>query len=203
MSQHSAVFRKVSLDRPASPEQLDQLMHVTDPKGWAALLGLGAVLLTAIVWGIAGSVPEKVTGTGILVKSGGVFEVSPTVGGRVSDVAVAVGDLVSEGQVVARVAQPELVDRLQDAKLTLANMRAEHEQTAAFDSRDIALQQSYLAQQRARTEESIAANEQSLKWLGEKIANQEQLVQQGLVTRSTLLTTRQQYEPPFCKPESR
>ena len=46
-----SVFRKVSLDRLASPEQLDQLMQITTPKGWVALLALSVLLLTAIVWG--------------------------------------------------------------------------------------------------------------------------------------------------------
>lgn len=194
MSAQPSVFRKVSLDRLASPEQLDQLMQVTDPRGWVALAAVGALLLTAAVWGAVGRVPEKVAGTGILIKSGGVFQVIPSSGGRVSDVAVAVGDEVAEGQVVARIAQPELADRLQAARVALENLRAEHEQTVAFGGRDVRLQSQYLAQQRANVDQSIAAAERSLTWLGEKIASQEQLVQQGLVTRSTLLSTRQQYD---------
>ena len=194
MPAQSTVFRKVSLDRLASPEQLDQLMQVTDPRGWVALAALGAILMTALAWGVMGRVPEQVAGTGILIKSGGVFEVIPSAGGRVSDVAVAVGDEVSEGQVVARVAQPELTDRLQSAKAELENLRADHEQTAAFGSRDVALQSAYLAQQRASVEQSITAGEQSLKWLAERIANQEQLVREGLQAKATLLSTRQQYD---------
>ena len=31
------IFRKVALERLSSPEQLDQLLQVTDPKGWMAL----------------------------------------------------------------------------------------------------------------------------------------------------------------------
>ena len=38
------IFRKVALERLSSPEQLDQLMQVTSPKGWLALAGLGALL---------------------------------------------------------------------------------------------------------------------------------------------------------------
>ena len=50
MSQPSNIFRKVSLERLASPEQLDQLMRVTDARGWVALAGLGLILLTAVGW---------------------------------------------------------------------------------------------------------------------------------------------------------
>lgn len=192
--QQSSVFRKVSLDRLASPEQLDQLMQVTDSRGWLALSAIGVVLVMAIVWGFAGNIPESVTGTGILVKSGGVFEVIPSSGGRIVDVAVAVGDSVTEGQVVARVAQVELENRVQAARVALAQSRESHKALATFSNRDEALQTEYLDQQRANLEQSIAAGEKSVSWLGEKVTTQEQLVQQGLVTRATLLGTRQQLD---------
>ena len=194
MSQSSAIFRKVSLDRLASPEQLDQLMRVTDPRGWVALAAAGLVLVTALTWGIAGRIPESVSGTGMLVKSGGIFQVTPTAGGRVVDVAVGVGEEVAEGQVVARVAQPDLSDRVQAAKANLANLRDEHAKFVQFSTHDVALQQTYLDQQRASLEQSMAASKQSLTWLQERIASQEQLVEQGLLTRSTLLATRQQFD---------
>jgi HlyD family secretion protein len=194
VSQQSSVFRKVSLDRLASPEQLDQLMQVTDAKGWLALGAIGVVLVTAVVWGFAGSIPESVAGTGILVKSGGVFEVIPSSGGRIVDVAVGVGDSVNEGQVVARVAQTDLANRVQAARLEIEQLHEQHRQLASFSDRDEQLQTEYLDQQRASLGQSIAAGEKSASWLSEKITNQEQLVQQGLVTRATLLGTRQQLD---------
>lgn len=193
MSQ-SNVFRKVSLQRLASPEQLDQLMRVTNARGWVALAAMGLVLLTAIGWGIAGRIPEQVHGVGMLVKSGGIFQVTPTSGGRVIDVAVGVGDEVAEGQVVARIAQPELEDRVRTARTELEHLRAEHADLVAFSNRDATLQQDYLAQQGASTADAITAATQSLQWLKERLASQEQLVQQGLLTRSTLIATRQQYD---------
>ena len=188
------MFRKVSLERLASPEQLDQLMQVTDPKGWISLAAIAAVLITAIVWGSLGSLPEKVVGTGILVKSGGVFEVSPSAGGRIVDVAVGVGDVVTEGQVVARIEQPALIDKATQARATLAYYKEQHAQTLAYGGEDVRVQMRYLAQQRTSLDQSIRAGEESEKWLVEKAANQEQLVQQGLLTRATLLSTRQQLD---------
>jgi HlyD family secretion protein len=154
------VFRKVSLERLSSPEQLDQVMQVTNPRGWLSLGAIGALLAMAIGWGIFGSLSEKVAGGGILLKSGGVFEVVSPGDGRVTDVSVSVGDSVTEGQVVAWIAQPELSARLQEARTRLAAM----------------------------------PDEQALGWLSERVASQEKLVEQGLVTRAALLQTRQQYE---------
>jgi HlyD family secretion protein len=192
MSKQS-VFRKVSLDRLASPEQLDQLMQVTTPRGWVALLALSVLLLTAIVWGCVGRIPETVHGQGILVKSGGVLQVVPSASGRVTDIAVSVGDLVSAGQIVARVAQPELTDQLNQALAKLADLRAERESSLAFGRRDLALQTAALEQQRSAAEQSVAAAEESRRWLEQKIVEQEKLAKQGLITRQTLLATREQF----------
>lgn len=192
MSQQS-VFRKISLDRLASPEQLDQLMQVTTPRGWVAMLALGILLLTAIVWGCIGRIPETVHGQGMLIKSGGVLQVVPLAGGRVTDIAVSVGDPVSAGQIVARVAQPALADELNRALAKLADLRAERESSLAFGRRDLALQSAALAQQRAAAEQSVATAEESRRWLEQKIVEEEKLVRQGLITRQTLLTTREQY----------
>jgi HlyD family secretion protein len=70
----SEIFRKVSLDRLSSPEQLDQLMQVTTTRGWMALAAIGALLVAVVTWAVVGSLPERVVGQGILVRSGGIFE---------------------------------------------------------------------------------------------------------------------------------
>jgi NHLM bacteriocin system secretion protein len=191
---NNSLFRKVALDRLASPEQLDQLLKVTDPRGWVALAGLGVILGTAIVWGVLGRVPQNVTGMGILIRSGGVFEVVPLSGGRVIDVAVTAGDVVREGQVVARLDQPDLVDRLQQAKAALANLRQQHTRLVAYGEQDIALQTTYWGQQRRTLDQSIASAEKNAAWYAERVTIQERLVKDGLLLKQSLLTTQQQHD---------
>ncbi|MFL5543043.1 MAG: NHLP bacteriocin system secretion protein, partial [Longimicrobiaceae bacterium] len=189
-----SIFRKVSLDRLASPEQLDQAMQATTPGGWLALGALALLLVAAIGWGVAGAVPEKIPGQGILVKSGGIFEVVPLEGGRVTDVAVGVGDLVSEGQVIARVAQPDVQDKLTQARNHLDDLRLSQQRTAESATRELSVQSSYAAQQRANLQAGIHANQQTLQLLQQKMDSQERLVRDGLITRQTLLGTRQEYQ---------
>jgi multidrug efflux pump subunit AcrA (membrane-fusion protein) len=98
------IFSKAALERLSSPEQLDQLMQVTTPKGWLALLGLGIILLVAVIWGIFGDVPTKVAGQGILLKAEGVYHVPATTAGQVLELYAQVGDQVVEGQTIARIA---------------------------------------------------------------------------------------------------
>jgi len=191
---NNSLFRKVALDRLASPEQLDVLLKVTDSRGWLALAGLGTILTTAIMWGVLGRVPQNVTGTGILIRSGGVFEVVSLAGGRVIDVAVAAGHVVREGQVVARLDQPNLADRLEQAKATLVHLRQQHARLIAYGEQDVALQTAYLGRQRHTLEQSIASAEKSMAWYAERITIQERLVTDGLLLKQSLLNTQQQHD---------
>lgn len=184
------VFRKVSLDRLSSPEQLDQLMQVTDARGWIVLAAFGIVLTTAVLWGFLGSVAHDVPCSGMLVKSGGVFEVNALSAGRITDLAVRVGDLVTEGQVVARMSQPELAGKLLEAKAVLVELKAQHEDIVAHGSKDVALQTQLLAQQRATQLQIISAAERSAKSYRETAELQAKLVAEGLLTRQTELATR-------------
>jgi HlyD family secretion protein len=191
VSDKSPIFRKVALERLSSPEQLDQLMHVTDARGWIALVALGALLAAGIAWGFVGSLPDTVPGVGILVKSGGLTQAVPTAAGRVADVAVSVGDVVRAGQIVARLEQPELANQLQAARATLATLREQHALLLRAGGQNVALQGEYLERQRAALLQAIEAQERSQKALGEKLEAEEQLVARGLLTRTALLNTRQ------------
>ena len=62
------IFRKVALERLSSPEQLDQLMTVTSPRGWLALVGFGSLLALGLVWSIFATIQVTVPGKGILIQ---------------------------------------------------------------------------------------------------------------------------------------
>jgi HlyD family secretion protein len=190
----SNVFRKVALERISSPEQLDQVMQTTAPRGWIALSAAGLLLAAALAWGVLGVLPDKVIGSGILVKTGGVLEVVAPAGGRVVDVAVRVGEQVREGQVVAWMEQPELLARVQQARMQLDDHRRRHAQGTANSGAEARIEAQSLAEQKANLRQSIAALETSLRYLGERVEAQEKLVEQGLITRATLLATQQQLD---------
>ena len=54
----SNIFRKKTMDRVSSPEQLNDYIRVTSPSLWLVLLGLLILLVGVIAWSIFGTVPE-------------------------------------------------------------------------------------------------------------------------------------------------
>lgn len=62
-----SIFGKSALDKISSIDQLDQMMTVVKPSSVLALISVGIMIAVAIVWGILGTVPDVVTGMGVLV----------------------------------------------------------------------------------------------------------------------------------------
>lgn len=187
----SQIFRTIALERLASPEQLDQILQVTNRRGWLALGSLGLLLSTAILWGIFGVLAEKVSGSGILIRSGGVLEVVATAGGRVNDVAVSVGDRIVQGQVVARVEQPELLDQLDEARAKLRLATDQRAETVALLTEKAKLERTRLEQERSSASAGISADRARLGTIEERLSVQSRLVEDGLLAKPTLLATRQ------------
>lgn len=95
------IFRKVALERLSSPEQLDQLMQITSPQGWLALLAFGLLLLFGLLWAIFGTIPTQISGPAILITSGGIKNIVASAAGQVETLIVNHGDQVTAGQMVA------------------------------------------------------------------------------------------------------
>ena len=63
------VFRKTSIDRLKSPDQLNEYIRVATPGVWLILAAVVLLLVGVIVWGIFGSIPFTVS-TGAVVQDG-------------------------------------------------------------------------------------------------------------------------------------
>lgn len=59
-------FRKKSLERISSPEQMDEYLHVTNPSVWMMLLAAVVLVAGMIIWGTFASFESYATGTGIV-----------------------------------------------------------------------------------------------------------------------------------------
>jgi hypothetical protein len=93
-----------ALEAPTSPDQLDQLMQVTPPRGWIALAGVGVLLTLALIWGLTGSVQVSVEGEGVLLSQGGVQILKATEPGIVTRILVGSGETVEKGKTLIELA---------------------------------------------------------------------------------------------------
>jgi HlyD family secretion protein len=186
-----SIFRKISLDRLSSPEQLDQLMRVTGPKTWIGLGAIFVVLTVAVVWGYTGSIPTTANGQGVVLRRGGVLNVVTRGGGLVLSLDVKVGDKIAANQVVAKVAQPVLAEKINAMRQALGE--AEQQRQRSFRTRTNAakLQLEALQRQRANAERQIQEQEEQARLTTQQAAADDQLVAKGLITRQQALVAIQ------------
>lgn len=57
MSETNDMFRKQCVRKVSSPEGLKDYIHVVGPGVWITTIGLAALIISAFVWGIFGSIP--------------------------------------------------------------------------------------------------------------------------------------------------
>jgi HlyD family secretion protein len=178
------IFRKVALERLSSPEQLDTLMHLTSSRGWLALLALGGLIVSAIIWGFLGSIPEKVYGQGMLLKTSGIFNVVTSSAGPVTAINVEVGDSIVSGQVVAWISQPQLLEKIEQTREKLKDLENQYKIIVRYSRKDIELQTDLIAQTRRDLRQENQDLKRQLQWQKKTLENQKELLKKGVITRT-------------------
>jgi HlyD family secretion protein len=188
---NAEIFRKVSIERLSSPEQLDQLLQVNSVRGWAALLALLVLLGLTVAWALEGSIATTAPGQGVIMRSGGVLNVVANGAGVVTSLQVKVGDRIQRNQLIAQVAQPALVERIRAAREALAEAGRQRSIAGQIRGSSATLQAEALQRQRLNTEREIAVMKDQAALVAEQIPVEAELLAKGLLTRQQTLATKQ------------
>lgn len=109
------IFSREALNKLRSPEKLDTLLPITTPINWMALIAIGILLFSVILWSIFGAFTVKVDGMGMIMDSAGVVNVSHISDGKITQIYIHSGSQVKKGDLIARMEQP-----VQDADTRMA-----------------------------------------------------------------------------------
>lgn len=104
MADQNTIFRKKSLDRVSSPEQLNDYIKVATPGMWLILLAIVIFLVGMIVWGAVGTLETTVHGavvfdgenSAIYVSEESAAKVSPGQTLRADGMEFTVGEKLGE-----------------------------------------------------------------------------------------------------------
>jgi HlyD family secretion protein len=165
------IFRQVALERLSSPEQLDQLLTITNPIGWMALFAIGGLLLVAILWGIYGNIPTNVQGQGIILKKGGLVTIQAQNPGTITALNVEVGALIQKGDIIARLQQDALLEQIRKAQLDLKNLETTYQEKNKTQTEAMQIQLKKLQQDQRNQNQDIKNLEIQLQT---KIASKKQ-----------------------------
>ncbi|MFV0247940.1 MAG: NHLP bacteriocin system secretion protein [Tenacibaculum sp.] len=186
-------FRKAALEKLSTPEKLDQLIKVTSPKGWIALLTIAIALGTGIAWSFFGNVKTKLNVVGVLL-GGEIHEVVATSQGQLISLDVNIGDVIKEGDIIASIEQPELFQQIEEVKASLKEREFDLQQLLSYGNQDTRLQGQLVQQQRSTIELQTQSENKNLEFLRNQLETEKNLLKQGLITNSQVVNTQQQIE---------
>lgn len=182
----SGLFREKALARISSPEQLDQLLRISSPAVRLGLAAMAGLFACALIWGFYGSLPTKVSGQGILLRSSGVFTVTAQSAGEVKNLYFVKGGTVSRGQTLAQIAQPVLTDKVKGAQSILSGLQEKYRLTKTFGGEDTRLNLETLTQKKSQLDADIANLRGQTGWYTDRIKAMTPYVDQGTISRMQL-----------------
>ena len=106
-----SLYREKALKKLSSPEQLDQLITVVNPRGWIALAATGLVVVLFVIWLFYGSIPISIDGDGIMTTPGGIKKIVAEESGILKSVNIKFNDIIEKDQVIAEIKPPPLEKR--------------------------------------------------------------------------------------------
>lgn len=187
------LFRQAALAERAAPDRLEELLSIAPPRAILALAGCGLVLGTILVWSLTATVPTRAEGQGVLLRTGGVQGVVAPAAGIIVSMDVKAGDRLQANQVIARIAQPLLAERLRAAESAVAAAKMERERAVQVRRRAAGLESAYIDRQRESATREIADLEGRAKLAAQQIPVEEELYSKGLVTRQQVIAARQKH----------
>lgn len=187
------MFRKSALESLSSPEQLHTGMEITRPRAWIGLAAILLILVATVIWSIAGTLPSSVEGQGIIIREGGTFNIVSFGTGVITQMDdLNVGDHIRNGQILGRVAQPELEQQIQAQRTAVRHLENEESDILARMSALRPVQENSVRLQQTVLQRSIVAKQDQLRSLRIILEGQEELLSDGLITRQRYEQSRQQ-----------
>lgn len=181
------IVRQAALDRLASPEGLDRPVRLVGSAGWLALLITLAAIALAALWGISATAPVKVISQGVMLADGGLVDIRSSEDGRVTELILAPGVTVHTGEVVARIAQPELSRELANARGRLAAARNRSARLETFFDESRAREQAAEAARLEAIRETTAELNERVRLLEDKLASVRKLIATKALPRDKLI----------------
>lgn len=100
------IYRKSSLEKLSSPEQLDKMIKITSPSVWISFIGIIIVIVAVIIWAIFGKLPENLQISGVYTNSNTTIGIFSNSSGMITNLDVEVGSYIKNGDIIGKLQDP-------------------------------------------------------------------------------------------------
>ena len=203
--QLKSIVRKEAMDNFSSSELLNQQLVVIAARSWILLAVIGAVLLAAIIWGFAGSIPVQIDGVGIIIEKNTPLRIAnPTATGSVIERKVKPGDIVEAGDTLLIFGNPTTETDLKQAKSELAQLIEQDKIEYAQEQNSYSKLEKSISLQTSAAQETIKRTRELLALYKKQVQDYQKLSKDQLIptsqlttaTSNALLSSREPEHPP-------
>jgi HlyD family secretion protein len=149
------LFREESLERLSSPERLDQLMNIINPRAWLPLAGLGSLVGIGLLWSVFGRMTLTVSGQGVLIYPRSVVQLQSPSDGTIVKLNIKSGDIIKKGDIIGIISQPSLEQQLKQEEQKLKEFLAQGRESDLVRKTRLAAQRENLAKQKLNFETTL------------------------------------------------
>lgn len=184
------LFRKESLERLSSPERLDQLMQLVNPRDWLPLSTLGVFVVMAVIWSIFGRIPIAENAPGVLILPKRVVQFQSPISGQLKSVNVKQGECVEKDRLLATIDPSQLKQQLQQQRAKRMELLAQASDSGRLQRQRSRLEKEALVSERATLQQQLLTAQKLSPIIKNQdltaITQQRQTLQQRLETARAL-----------------
>jgi len=126
-SDEQSIFREISLERLANPEQLDSPLVIVTSKTWIGLSCITGLLFMILLWALFGSIPITAKGKGVMINEKGFFMVETKLTGVVKNLYAHEGEFEPEGALLAEIFNSEIEIELKGSQSAIQELKKDLE----------------------------------------------------------------------------
>lgn len=187
MEGEDQIFRNRAVNSASNPESINRVAPIASPQLWLLIVGAAALVLVCVVWGVFGSIPISIRGTGLLIEGTQVVAADAPADGRILEVRAQVGDQVAEGDVIAILSNPGLELQLVDAEAAVVRLRAQDQEMGAAEQNSVSAALDAIEIHQRECEQRVSQATAAAADYSKAVETKRNLVRQGLLAEADLL----------------
>lgn len=141
----SSLFRKNALNGISAPEQLDKHIRIMNPATWILYTALLVSFVFLIIWSLAYNISNSINAKGVIFTNSSVFNIYSSSDTIVNNVLVEKGEHVEVGDIIAVVANEQMLSELEELKYQQLSMDVGSQEYEDMNSRIDSLAEQYIA----------------------------------------------------------
>lgn len=175
-------------------DELEEVLKFASPRSWIALSSMCVAVTLAVIWGIFGEINSKVEGEAIFLTEGGLFRIVAKESGHLQKCQIRPGDLVTAGQVIAIMSNPQLEKQISLKQATINEMEENRVRQTQMIIAKTEAQRRVLETQRLELLQKKVFIQRRIRALDERVRTYEKLLQEQAVPRQTYLSAKLDFE---------